>query len=65
MILNLQNVDGGLGRRTVDFCAGLAYALGDQVRPIAGRLFLLTPRNVEVLDKEGEQLAEQVFFNQL
>jgi hypothetical protein len=35
------------------------------VRPIVDRLFLLTPRGVEVSDGEGEQFAERVFFNQL
>lgn len=64
VILNLRNVDGELSKRMVDFCAGLTYALGGQVQPIADRLFLLTPRDVEVLDEEGDQLAERVFFNQ-
>jgi cell division inhibitor SepF len=50
----------------VDFCAGLTYALGGQVQPVADRLVLLVPRDVEVLDKPGsEQLVERVFFNQL
>jgi cell division inhibitor SepF len=65
VVVNLQNVNGGLSKRMVDFCAGLTYALGGQVRPIADRLLLLTPHDVEVLDQEGEQLAERVFFNQL
>jgi cell division inhibitor SepF len=65
VILNLWNVNGELSKRMVDFCAGLTYALGGQVRPIAERLFLLTPYDVQVLNEEGEQLAERVFFNQL
>jgi cell division inhibitor SepF len=65
VVVNLRNVDEELSKRMVDFCAGLTYALGGQVQPIADRLFLLTPRYVEILDGEGEQLAERVFFNQL
>ncbi len=65
VIVNLRNVDRELSKRMVDFCAGLTYALDGQVRPIADRLFLLTPRDVEVLDEEGEQLIERAFFNQL
>ncbi len=65
VIANLRNLDRELSKRIVDFCAGLTYALGGQVRPIADRLFLLTPRDVEVVDGESEQLAEPVFFNQL
>jgi Cell division protein SepF len=65
VIVNLRDVDRELSKRTVDFCAGLTYALGGRVRPIADRLFLLTPHEVDVLDGEGEQLAEREFFNQL
>ena len=65
VIVNLRDVDGELLKRMVDFCAGLTYALGGRVQPIADRLFLLSPRSVEVLDEEGEQLAQRVFFNQL
>ncbi len=65
VIVNLRNVNGELAKRMVDFCAGLTYALGGQVRTITDRLFFLTPRDVEVLDKEGQQLVEREFFNQL
>jgi cell division inhibitor SepF len=65
VIVNLRNVNGELAKRMVDFCAGLTYALGGQVRTITDRLFLLTPRDVKVSDKEGQQLIEREFFNQL
>jgi len=66
VIVNLWDVDAELSKRMVDFCAGLTYALGGQVQPVADRLVLLVPRDVEVLDKPGsEQLVERVFFNQL
>ena len=65
VLVDLRNLDDALSKRMVDFCAGLTYALGGQVRPIVDRLFLLTPRGVEVSDCEGEQFAERVFFNQL
>jgi len=65
VIVNLRSVEGELSKRMVDFCAGLTYALGGQVRPVADRLFLLTPHDVEVLDEDDEQLAKREFFNQL
>ena len=65
VLVNIQNVDGEISKRIVDFCAGLAYALGGRVRPIADQLFLLAPRDVELLDEEDEQLAKREFFNQL
>ena len=65
VILNLQNVDGDLARRMVDFCAGLTYALDGQIQTVASRVFLLTPRNVEVSAEERKRIAERAFFNQL
>ena len=65
VILNLQNADSELSRRIVDFCAGLTYGLDGQIQAIADKLFLLTPRNVEVWDQESRRLAKQAFFNQL
>jgi cell division inhibitor SepF len=65
VILNLQNADGELSRRMVDFCAGLTYGLDGQIQTVANRVFLLTPRNVEVSAEERKRLAERAFFNQL
>ena len=65
VVVNLKNLDGELSRRIVDFCAGLAYALGGRVRPVADRVLLLTPQDVEVSNEEDEQLADRAFFNQL
>ncbi len=65
VILNLQSVDGELSRRMVDFCSGLTYALDGQIQSVASRVFLLTPRNVEVSAEERKRLAERAFFNQL
>jgi cell division inhibitor SepF len=65
VILNLQNADTELSRRMVDFCAGLTYALDGQIQTVANRVFLLTPRNVEVSAEERKRLAERAFFNQL
>ena len=65
VILNLQNADQDLSRRLVDFCAGLTYALDGQIQTVANRVFLLTPRNVEVSAEERKRLAERAFFNQL
>ncbi len=65
VILNLQSVDGDLSRRMVDFCSGLTYALDGNIQSVANRVFLLTPRNVEVSAEERKRIAERAFFNQL
>jgi cell division inhibitor SepF len=65
VILNLQRSNGDLTKRMVDFCAGLTYALDGCMYPIADRLFLLTPHEVEVSSKESSTAVERAFFNQL
>jgi cell division inhibitor SepF len=65
VILNLQNVDGDLSMRMVDFCSGLTYALDGNIQSVANRVFLLTPRDVEVSAEERKRIAERAFFNQL
>ena len=65
VILNLQNVDGDLSRRMVDFCSGLTYAMDGNIQSVANRVFLLTPRDVEVSAEERKLIAERAFFNQL
>ncbi|MGI8910459.1 MAG: cell division protein SepF [Rubrobacteraceae bacterium] len=65
VILNLQSVDADLSRRMVDFCSGLTYAMDGNIQTVANRVFLLTPRNVEVSAEERKALAERAFFNQL
>jgi cell division inhibitor SepF len=65
VILNLQRADEDLSKRLVDFCAGLAYALDGLLHPIVDCLFLLTPYEVEVSDKESPGESEQAFFKRL
>jgi cell division inhibitor SepF len=64
VVLNLEQADAELTKRMVDFCAGLAYALDGAVHPIVDSLFLLTPAEVEVSDKEGSRTSGREFYNQ-
>ena len=48
VILNLQGTDTELSKRLIDFSSGLTYALDGGMQRIADKVFLLTPRNVEV-----------------
>src|SRR5881227_364391 len=48
VILNLQNADAELSKRLIDFASGLTYALNGGMQRVADKVFLLTPRNVEV-----------------
>ncbi len=64
VILNLQSADNELSKRLIDFSSGLTYALNGGMQRIADKVFLLTPRNVEVSAEERARLIERGFFNQ-
>ncbi len=64
VIINLQSSDPELSKRLIDFASGLTYALDGGMQRIADKVFLLTPRNVEVSAEERAALIEKGFFNQ-
>jgi cell division inhibitor SepF len=65
VILNLQGSDAELSKRLIDFASGLTYALEGGMQRVADKVFLLTPRNVEVSAEERARLLEGgAFFNQ-
>lgn len=64
VILNLQGVEPDLSRRLIDFASGLTYALDGGMQRIADKVFMLTPRNVELSAEQRAQLLEKGFFNQ-
>jgi cell division inhibitor SepF len=64
VILNLQGSDVELSKRLIDFASGLTYALDGGMQRVADKVFLLTPRNVQVSAEERARLLEGSFFNQ-
>ncbi|HRC08511.1 MAG TPA: cell division protein SepF [Miltoncostaeales bacterium] len=64
VIVNLQNAEMDLAKRLIDFTSGLTYALNGGMQRVADKVFLLTPRNVEVSAEERARLLEKGFFNQ-
>jgi cell division inhibitor SepF len=64
VILNLQSCEADLSKRLIDFASGLTYALDGGMQRVADKVFLLTPRNVEVSAEERARLLERGFFNQ-
>src|SRR4051812_36437154 len=65
VILNLQGCDAELSKRLIDFTSGLTYAMDGGMQRVADKVFLLTPRNVEVSAEERAKLLERGgFFNQ-
>jgi cell division inhibitor SepF len=64
VILNLQSSETELAKRLIDFASGLTYALDGGMQRVADKVFLLTPRNVEVSAEERQRMIERGFFNQ-
>ncbi|HEY7732219.1 MAG TPA: cell division protein SepF [Gaiellaceae bacterium] len=65
VILNLQSADNELSKRLIDFASGLTYALDGSMQRVADKVFLLTPRNVEVSAEERARMLDRPgFFNQ-
>lgn len=65
VILNLQGADTELSKRLIDFASGLTYALDGSMQRVADKVFLLTPRNVELSAEERARALERGgFFNQ-
>jgi cell division inhibitor SepF len=64
VILNLQSTETDLSKRLIDFASGLTYALDGGMQRIADKVFMLTPRNVEISAEERARLIEKGFFNQ-
>ncbi|HEY2310519.1 MAG TPA: cell division protein SepF [Gaiellaceae bacterium] len=64
VILNLQSADSELSKRLIDFGSGLTYALDGGMQRIADKVFLLTPRDVELSAEDRARMLERGFFNQ-
>jgi cell division inhibitor SepF len=65
VIMNLQGANPELSQRLVDFASGMAYGLGGSMKPVAEKVFLVTPEGVQVSAEERRRfLEERGFFNQ-
>jgi cell division inhibitor SepF len=65
VIINLQSADTELSKRLIDFASGLTYALDGSMQRVADRVFLLTPRDVELSAEERARAIERGgFYNQ-
>lgn len=48
VLLNLEDVDGALRRRMIDFIAGVAYALNATIKKASSSSYFIAPRDVDV-----------------
>jgi cell division inhibitor SepF len=64
VIVILPGTAPDLSQRLIDFSSGRTYALNGSMQRVADKVFLLTPRNVEVSAEERARLIDRGFYNQ-
>lgn len=67
VIMNVTDMGEAEAKRLVDFSAGLVLGLGGSIERVTNKVFLLTPKNVEVLSEEraaSDSPTSAQFFNQ-
>ena len=57
ILLNLEAADKETIRRLIDFLTGVAYAIGGDIKKIAKRTYVVTPKNVDVSGEQPEAAA--------
>ncbi len=55
VIINLAELSEVEARRVLDFAAGLSFGLHGAIEKVAGRVFLLSPKNIEVTSSSRAQ----------
>lgn len=64
VIINLQSADDVTARRVIDFVSGMVYALKGGITPIGNRIYIITPKNIEITPEDRRRLRE-TFFKEL
>jgi cell division inhibitor SepF len=64
VIMNLAGASETVAKRLLDFASGLIYGLDGRIERVGDRVFLLTPKGVDVSTEERRRLTERGFFNQ-
>ncbi|WP_409332726.1 cell division protein SepF [Trujillonella humicola] len=64
VIMNLTEMDDADAKRLVDFAAGLSFGLRGSIERVTAKVFLLSPRDVDVTAEDKAKIREGGFFNQ-
>ncbi|CAI9399412.1 cell division protein SepF [Aestuariimicrobium sp. T2.26MG-19.2B] len=64
VIMNLSDMEDADAKRLVDFAAGLIFGLHGTIERVTSKVFLLSPKNVNVRAEDKERIASSGFFNQ-
>jgi cell division inhibitor SepF len=64
VIMNLTEMNDADAKRLVDFAAGLSFGLRGSIERVTNKVFLLSPRDVDVTAEDKARIREGGFFNQ-
>jgi cell division inhibitor SepF len=64
VIMNLTELDHADARRLVDFAAGLIFGLRGSIEPVTNKVFLLSPRDVDVTAEDKARIREGGFLDE-
>jgi cell division inhibitor SepF len=63
VIMNLGSADADLAKRLLDFASGLTYGLDGGLQKVSEKVFMLTPRNVDVSAEDRRRLKDRGLFS--
>ena len=61
VLINLEKADPAVARRLIDFLSGVAYAQEGNIRPAASKTFIITPRNVDLMGDQPDDMESGEF----
>jgi cell division inhibitor SepF len=64
VIMNLQEIDDETSRRLIDYASGLVHGLEGKMERVSHKVFVISPRNMDVRDLARMSTANDGFFNQ-
>ncbi len=62
VVLNLENANGEVARRTLDFLGGVAFANNGNIKRIATKTFIILPQNINLT---GDDLLDELERNDI
>lgn len=64
VIMNLSEITDDDAKRLVDFAAGLVFGVHGSITRVTGKVFLLSPEDIQVTDEDRQRIAAGGFFDQ-
>ena len=61
VVMNLESTNKDVARRLIDFLSGVAYAQEGDIRPAASKTYIITPRNVDLLGDQPDDMESGEF----